>query len=312
MTENQDKTVDRRRLLRRAGTVAAGVAGSTVVGAAVAGPAQAAPGDPVLQGRANNVAAAATTSLTSTAAGPTLQLANPAIVSENGLDLARPSLQLAPSGDYLHQDSATGSIGMDNYGNLQVVAAEYNGEAIVDYVHTSGNANRIVPIMPQRVIDTRSAAGRERIVNRSSTTLDSTGRLREGQTIHLDLTDFVFFGDAVFGNITVTTTAAPGFARVFPYGAGPISVSTINFQANQSLSNAFMTGIGFDADYISVFANKTTHIILDVVAFVIGIGAVNPAYLPLSAGAGARTTESLADRTARRAAKAKQDSPSWK
>ncbi|WP_433265393.1 hypothetical protein ACQPWR_32750 [Micromonospora vinacea] len=309
MTENQDKTVDRRRLLRRAGTVAAGVAGSTVVGAAVAGPAQAAPGDPVLQGRANS-AGTATTNLTSTAAGPTLQLANPAIISEDGLDLARPSLQLTPSGDYLHQDSQPGSIGMDNYGNLQVVAGQYNGEALVDYVHTSGNSNRIVPIMPQRVIDTRSAAGRERIVNRSSTTLDSTGRLREGQTIHLDLTDFVFFGDAVFGNITVTTTAAPGFARVFPYGSGPVSVSTINFQANQSLSNAFMTGIGFDADYISVFANKTTHVILDVVAFVIGIGAVNPAYLPFSSGV--RTAEALADRTARRAAKAKQESPSWK
>ncbi|MEK8108848.1 hypothetical protein NKG94_36200 [Micromonospora sp. M12] len=178
MTENQDKTVDRRRLLRRAGTVAAGVAGSTVVGAAVAGPAQAAPGDPVILGSNINSAGNATTALTSTAAGPTLRLANPAITNEGDLALARPSLQLTPSGNYLHQDSETGSIGMDTFGNLQVVAGQYADEAIVEFVHTTGNSNRIVPITPQRVVDTRSAAGRQWIINGSSTTLDSTGRLR--------------------------------------------------------------------------------------------------------------------------------------
>ncbi|MGW1452950.1 hypothetical protein ACWCO3_32595, partial [Micromonospora sp. NPDC002411] len=64
--------MNRRRLLRRAGTVAAGVAGTTVVGAAVAAPAQAAPGDPVVQG-ASNAAGATTTELTSTGTGPTLR-----------------------------------------------------------------------------------------------------------------------------------------------------------------------------------------------------------------------------------------------
>ncbi|MEK8108849.1 hypothetical protein NKG94_36205 [Micromonospora sp. M12] len=115
----------------------------------------------------------------------------------------------------------------------------------------------------------------------------------------------------MFGNITVTTTSAPGFARVVPYGAPASSVSTINFQANQSLSNSFMTGIGFDADYISVYANKTTHIILDVVAFVIGVGGSTRRTCRSRPTRG-RGPESLADRTARRALKAKQESPSWK
>ncbi|WP_328421977.1 hypothetical protein OG470_07165 [Micromonospora sp. NBC_00389] len=312
MTEKQDKTVDRRRLLRRAGTVAAGVAGTTVVGAAVAAPAQAAPGDPVVQG-ANNAAGATTTTLTSTAAGPTLQLGNTSTTTDvDGAVLARPALRLTPSGDYLHPDSLGGSLGMDAYGNLQVVA-DFQGVRYLDYVHTTGNSNQIVPITPQRLIDTRSASSRTRIRNASSTTLDSSGRLRDGQTIHVDLSDFVHFGDALFGNLTVTTAVASGFVQIFPYGGPrPTNFSTINYLTNQVISNSFMSGIGYEQDWISVYAARTTHIIIDVVAFVVGVGSVNPGILPMSAGAMARGAESPEQLKAKRAAKAMTTAPSWK
>ncbi|MDG4806899.1 hypothetical protein O7634_09055 [Micromonospora sp. WMMD1120] len=313
MTENQDKTVNRRRLLSRAGTVAAGVAGTAVAGAAVAGPAQAAPGDPVVQG-ATNAAGATTTSLTSTGTGPALRLANTSTsTAADGTVLARPALQLTPSGDLLHSDSPGGSIGLDTYGNIQLVT-EFGGDKYLDYVHTSANSNQIVPVAPQRVVDTRSAGSRARIVNASSTTLDSSGRLRDGQTIHIDLSDFVFYGDALFGNLTVTTAVASGFVQVFPYGSPrPQNFSTINYLTNQVVANSFMSGIGFDADYISVYAARTTHIIIDVVAFVIGVGAVNPEILPLSANAvSARSAETPEQRRAKRAAKAQQETPSWK
>ncbi|KAB1949307.1 hypothetical protein F8271_00910 [Micromonospora sp. ALFpr18c] len=314
MTEHEDKTVNRRRLLRRAGTVAAGVAGTTVVGAAVAAPAQAAPGDPVVQG-GTNAAGATITTLTSTAAGPTLQLANTSTATSDGAVLARPALRLTPSGDYLHPDSPGGSIGMDSASNLQVVA-EYGGGKYLEYVHTTGNSNQIVSIVPQRVVDTRSAGSRARILNASSTTLDSSGRLRDGQTIHLDLSDFVFFSDALFGNLTVTTAVASGFVQIFPYGSPrPANFSTINYLPNQVISNSFMSGVGYDEDFsdvISVYAARTTHIIIDVVAFVIGVGQVYPDILPFSAGASARSAESAEDRRAKRAAAAKQGTPSWK
>ncbi|MBM0278561.1 hypothetical protein [Micromonospora tarensis] len=311
MTENQDKTVNRRRLLSRAGTVAAGVAGTAVAGAAVAGPAQAAPGDPVVQG-ATNAAGATTTSLTSTGTGPTLRLANTSTVSSGGVVLSRPALQLTPSGDLLHSDSPGGSIGMDTYGNIQLVT-EFGGDKYLEFVHTSANANRIVPVAPQRVVDTRSAASRARIVNASSTTLDSSGRLRDGQTIHIDLSDYVYYGDALFGNLTVTTAVASGFVQIFPYGSPrPQNFSTINYLTNQVVANSFMSGIGFDADFISVYAARTTHIIIDVVAFVIGVGDVNPDILPLSANMSARSAESPEQRLAKRAAKAQEGTPSWK
>ncbi|MEH1164924.1 hypothetical protein V6V47_06025 [Micromonospora sp. CPCC 205539] len=311
MTEKQDKTVDRRRLLRRAGTVAAGVAGTTVVGAAVAAPAQAAPGDPVVQG-ATNAAGNSTTALTSTAASPTLRLANTSITNESDYALSGPALQLVPSGDFLNNDAPVGSVGVDQFGNYQVVSAQYEGQALIDYVHTTGNSNRIVPILPQRLVDTRSAAGRRLIVNPSSTTLDSSGRVRDGQTIHLDLRDWVFYGDALFGNLTVTTAVASGFVQIFPYGVPrPTEFSTINYLTNQVISNSFMSGIGYDADFISVYVARATHVIIDVVAFVVGIGSVNPEVLPFAAGAGARSAESVAARAAKRTAAAKSKSPKW-
>ncbi|MFI7606843.1 hypothetical protein ACIBTV_17105 [Micromonospora sp. NPDC049366] len=305
MTEKQDKNVDRRQLLRRAGTVAAGVAGTTVVGAAIASPAQADPGQPVLQG-GNNLAGATSTSLTNTSTGPTLRLDNTSSTAEGDASLSGPPLQLVPRGDYLSDQSPVGSVGVDAYGNFQVVSVP----GWVDYLHTTGNSNRIVPITPQRVVDTRTAAGRSRIVNASGTTLDSSGRLRDGQTIHLDLSDFVFIGDALFGNLTVTSAVASGFVQIFPHGvARPQNFSSINYLTNQVISNSFMSGIGYNFDYISVYAARTTHIIIDAVAFVVGIGGVNPEILPYSADASARASKSAA---AKRAERAKNSSPSWK
>ncbi|MCZ7377707.1 hypothetical protein [Micromonospora sp. WMMC250] len=316
MSENEDKTVNRRRLLRRAGTVAAGVAGTAVVGATAAAPAQAAPGDPLILGT-GNLAGPNTTALVGNGTGATLQLTSTNETTDSdGTVLARPALQLTPSGDLLHPDSPGGSVGMDTYGNLQVVAA-YGGGKYLEYVHTSGNSNQIVPVSPQRVIDTRSAASRARILNKSSTTLDSSGRLRDGQTIHVDLSDFVYFGDALFGNLTVTTAVASGFVQIFPYGTPrPANFSNINYLTNQVVANSFMSGVGYlndeATDVISIYAARTTHIIIDVVAFVVGVGAVNPGILPFAASATARGAESAEERRAKRAAKAQAGTPSWK
>ncbi|MEU4475905.1 hypothetical protein [Micromonospora sp. NPDC023888] len=314
MTENQDKTVGRRQLLRRAGTVAAGVAGTTVVGAAVAGQAQADPGQPVIQAASNFVTGGGTTALVNPGKGATLQLANSNIAVADGVEFAGPPLTMIPIGDVLNNDSPVGSMGVDKYGNFQVVSVlDDANDAIVDYVHTTGNSNQIVSIVPQRVIDTRDAAWRTRIQNASTTTLDSSGRLRGGQTIHVKLNDFVYYGDALFGIVTATTAVNAGFLQIFPYNTPrPANFATLNYVANQVNSNAFMSGIGWDADYISIYALQTTHVVLDVTAFVVGYGSVNPAILPYSVNAAARGAKSLADRKAERAAKAKQSKPSWK
>ncbi|MFG2051548.1 hypothetical protein ACGFIW_29460 [Micromonospora sp. NPDC048935] len=312
MTENQDKNVGRRQLLRRAGTVAAGVAGTTVVGAAAAGSAQADPGQPVVQAANNVVTGGGTTALVNPAGAPTLRLQNTNTVVDNNIKFTGPALQLAPSGDLLNAESPVGSMGVDQHGNFQVVSVHNGGSAITDFVHTTGNSNQIVPIVPQRVIDTRDPGLRNRIANASSTTLDSAGRLRGGQTIHVLLEDFVYYGDALFGIVTATTAVNAGFLQIFPYGTErPANFASLNYSANQVNSNAFMSGIGWTADAVSIYALQTTHVVLDVTAFVVGYGSVREDILPYSVNAAARGAKSLADRKAERAAKAKQGKPSW-
>lgn len=296
--------VDRRRLLRRAGTVAAGIAGTGVVGAVAAVPAQAAPGDPVLQGRDNN-AEQATTLRSSSATAATLRLANSnTTLDPEGQVVAGPVLQLAPSGQGISSQAEFGSLGMDANGTIWAITGEIGDFKFRDYLRTNVNSNMIVPIAPQRVIDTRSADLRTRIVNPAGN-LDTSGRLLAGRTIHINLEEFVFIGEALFGNVTVVGPLANGFIQIFPYGIQRPAVSTINFHTNQTLSNSFMSGIGYVVDYISLYASRTTHVIVDVVAFVVGAGQVNPAILP---GDPDLVAESATDR---RAAAAKRPKPSW-
>lgn len=282
MSTEQDRSVDRRHLLRRAGTVAAGLAGTAAVGAAAAGPAQAAPGDPVLQGQANE--AVTPTSLRGgSATSATLRLENPTITDMEGVQVASPSLRLTPTGESINWKSEVGSVAMDRYGTIWAVTGEglppMEGN-FVEYIKTNTNSSELKPVVPQRVIDTRTAAGRARIVNPAGN-LDSAGRLMRGRTIHVNLDDFVYLGQAVYGNVTVTGALAAGFLQIFPHSAQrPPAFSTINFQAGQTLSNFFLTGISPVIDYISVHAQQTTHVILDVVAFVVGTGSVNPSILP--------------------------------
>ncbi|KAB1937337.1 hypothetical protein F8271_19355 [Micromonospora sp. ALFpr18c] len=283
MNRDQDNTVDRRRLLRRAGTVAAGLAGAGVTAAATAASAEADPGDPVLQG-ADNDAGSATT-LRSSSDTATLRLANAKVTTgPNGKALTAPTLRLAPNGTGLSAQAEIGSIGMDTTGTIWAASGNYRHYGFVDRVHTSANSNRIVPVIPQRVLDTRTPQGRVNIHDPGGLAapgdLDSTGRLLGGRTIEVTLAGYVFIADAVFGNVTVTGSVAGSFLQIFPAGLPrPTSFSTINFETNQTVSNAFMSGVNWSTDRISIYAARTTHVIIDVVAFVIGFGEVYPQIL---------------------------------
>ncbi|MEV0805434.1 hypothetical protein [Micromonospora sp. NPDC050200] len=305
MSNDQDHTVGRRHLLRRAGTVAAGLAGTAAVGAAAAGPAQAAPGDPVLQGRVNEAGTSTTLRGGSHTSAP-LRLENSFVeTGSDGIPISGPALRLTPTGRGLGWNSEVGSVSMSTFGTIWVVTRPglppMEGN-FVEYVRTNANSNELVPIKPQRVIDTRTAAGRARIVNPAGN-LDSAGRLLRGRTIQVNLESYVHIGEAVYGNVTVTGALGAGFLQIYPYpGPRPAEFSTINFQAGQTLSNFFLTGMTPVDDQISVHAQQTTHVILDVVAFVVSSGSVNPSFLPAD---GERAAE---DRQAQLARRAK---PSW-
>ena len=266
-----ERSVDRRKLLRRAGTVAAGVAGAGVASAVVASPAQATDGSAILQGQKNT--GTSTGIETNEASAASLTLTNTAVVDSGGYSKAGPSLLLTPNGDYV-DESTPGSIGMAGDGKIWTVTEQNWSE----YLHSTANSNVTVPIIPQRVFDTRYADSRSRIISGS---LDSSGRVLGGGTITVDLGDYVAGGDVVFGNLTAVQPTVDGYATVYPAGWGKPEPSSLNYMSSLfALSNAVLSGIGWDADHsdlVSIYVHRTTHLILDVSAFAVrSPGQINP------------------------------------
>jgi hypothetical protein len=312
MSQDEKSTVDRRRLLRRAGTVAAGVAGAGVAGAVAATPAQAAPGDPVLQGQVNN-AGTATTAITSNGSvEPTLVAYNPYSEAVGSGTAAGPALRLVPNGDWLKDESPAGSLSADSLG-VPWVSVQYPGFTFSHRALTDFNANFTVPITPTRAVDTRSAAGRARILNPSGN-IDSAGRLIANRSINVDLSDLAFFPDAVLLNATVTGPGGGGFVTVWQFGTSRPGVSSINFASGQTLSNFVFATSGFNEaqsvfSAVSVFSSQTTHVILDLVAFVVSTGAVNPDIT--AAGQTAGLTAKAESTAAARQKAIRENKPSW-
>lgn len=313
MAESEKSAVDRRKLLRRGGIVAAGVAGAGVAGAVAATPAQAAPGDPVLQGQANNAGTASTQIQSNGAVAPTLALSNPYEEgTPSGGVAAGPALRLVPHGDWLKDESPAGSISADALG-LPWVSVD-DGFGTFSYAaHTSFNSNTIVPVTPTRVVDTRNAAGRQYITNAGGN-LDSAGRLLSTKTININLSEFAYFADAVLLNATVAGPLSYGYLTVWAYGTQQPAASSLNYATGQNLSNFVFSAAGWQDDnlttLLSVYAHRTTHVILDVVGFVVSLGAVNPGITAAGQASGPGVKASSA--AAERARTLRTSKPSWK
>ncbi|MGH3516216.1 MAG: hypothetical protein ACRDQ7_02110 [Haloechinothrix sp.] len=261
----------RRAMLARGGAVLAGLAGAGAVGAVLAPAASAAPGDPVNQGELNN-AGASKTDLTSTAAQGTLELTNTSPANAAPLRLA----PVANPSVLPNSESRSGDL--FNYsGDLAVTHAGAESgltEPIVGFAYTTANANMLVPITPERVLDTRSSAGRSNIVNPGSA-LDSQGRLKAGRTIKIRLDGLVVFGTAVNCNVTVVSPLSAGFATLLPEDPGGApGTATVNYVAGQVVGNFAVSGIGFldgdISDYVYLYTHATTHLVLDATGFAVG------------------------------------------
>jgi hypothetical protein len=291
MKEQQDEPaeqgVNRRKMLRRASAVIAGGAAVSVAGAVAATPAYAADGSPVIQGADNNGTNPTGVSV-SDKTRPTVALENTGADTVNGLIASGPSLQLKPNGNLISPNAPVGSVSAATDSNLWLSGGPTFGP---QFVYSSLNSNMLVPIQPQRVIDSRDPALRRRVATPNS--FDAQGRLVARKEIVIDLADFADGATAVFGNVTAVNASADGFAQVYPFGTPrPTSFSNLNFTDKLlALSNSFVTGVGFfvDAnnqfhDAITVYVHVSTHLIIDIVAFqAFGWGAVNQAIWPTAA-----------------------------
>ncbi|WP_446210944.1 hypothetical protein [Micromonospora sp. IBSANI012] len=142
---------------------------------------------------------------------------------------------------------------------------------------TTANATMLVPIPPTRVLDTRSAAGRTRLLE-GGNQIDSQGRAVAGAWLLVHLDGIVNYGDGLIGNVTVAKTEKGGFATVYGRGAAP-DASTINWWgAGQLLSNGVITQLGawstangdYYPDTVAIWVQKSASaIILDVTGLLV-------------------------------------------
>jgi hypothetical protein len=115
-------------------------------------------------------------------------------------------------------------------------------------------------VAPNRILDTRNAAGRALIANHSA--LDSSGRLIGGQSLELQLDSFVIFAYAIHFNLTATQETASGFLTAYPGGTRP-SASNLNFGAGKSIANSGLAPLSTNTS-LFIYSSKTTHLILDL------------------------------------------------
>ena len=172
-----DRDVDRRGLLRRGGViVAATVAGVSAVEALNAGDAQGAAGDALTLGQANDSGTSPTSLTSGATTGATFTVANTG---------AHAPVQLAQQSGASFVAGAAGELA--NLDGDLYSTVDFGGTIgpLPGFVYSEFTANQVVTIIPQRILDTRTVAGRSSILNKTGN-LDSAGRLLAGHTINID------------------------------------------------------------------------------------------------------------------------------
>jgi len=266
--DSSGAVMDRRALLR-AGGVAAGIAGIGGLAAAEAPAAGAAAGDPVIMGAVND-AGSSSTLLRSNEYVPTMILANS---GPSGVPLR---LQERTSADFATTDS--GDL-MNFDGDLRFS----HGDSMLASVFTSSNATRLAPVRPFRFIDTRTESGRTNILAPPSY-FDSAGRLIGGRDVEIELSEAVYLASAVFMNLTVVQPVADGYLTVWPDGTR-LGTSTLNYRAGQTVANFCISALG-PTDTVRLYASRTTHVLMDLVAFAVpGPTYINRAMLAATGAA---------------------------
>jgi hypothetical protein len=267
--QENERAVDRRRLLRRAGTVAAGLGAAGVATAVSATPASAADGEAVLVGGAYT---GTTTTLGSSATTAPLKLTN---------DVG-PQLQLGPlsPASFPATEPAPGSVIVDTWGDVTTVG-QGNPELPAYYnpLYSPTWASMVVPVSPMRWLVTLPnwsgpfGGGRDHVVS-GSATYDSAGRvLPKNSTTTPDLK--LSFSDllelntfaAVQGNLTIASAVAPGWAALWDDGSWPQN-SSINFQTGISIANFTQTLLS-PAMTLNIKLQKAAVVIFDITGFVL-------------------------------------------
>ena len=287
---DQRAALGRRGLLRGGALIAGAAVGGVAATALGGGVASAADGDPVLAGESN--ATEATTALTiggsDGSAKPTLDLSN-----ANG-----PTLHLQPLAADYSAEMELGQIANTVLG--PVIGVDSLLGETTTFLATGIDLDDLpTPYAlpkPVRVLDTRTTAGRSRIIRTSSGALNSDGRLKPRSWIDVEVSveDADFEVPSAYLNVVATGGDANGFLAVYPPGDYP-GTSTLNFQARITLANGCFvaTGIVEGRYAVRVYGNALTHVVLDLTGVTVRGGSP-------TAAAAQKTSSAKAARAAKR------------
>jgi hypothetical protein len=110
-----------------------------------------------------------------------------------------------------------------------------------------------VPATPTRVLDTRDGG----------TPVYTNGSVATGASTVTDTSV-----SAVVANFTATQSRGAGFVTAFPTGTARPGVSSLNYVAGQSVAN--MAIVPASTAGVSAYANRTTHLVVDVTGWFTG------------------------------------------
>ena len=114
-------------------------------------------------------------------------------------------------------------------------------------------ASRFTPVVPARLLDTRTAA---KVAGGATVMVPVLGR--EG----LPASGVT----AVTLNVTATDGEASGYLTVYPCGGSPPLASNVNYAPGQTVPNAVTVAVG-SAGAICVFSLAPTHVVVDVTGY---------------------------------------------
>lgn len=118
-----------------------------------------------------------------------------------------------------------------------------------------GNGGVLVPLAPERVLDTREPGAQ-------------FGRLGSGQTKTLDFGDFVPAGaDAVELNVTVVGGSAASHLRIWPHGEAKPATSAINWSAGATVGNGLSMKLGTDQSVEFFNKQGSVDVIVDLMGY---------------------------------------------
>ncbi len=72
---------------------------------------------------------------------------------------------------------------------------------------------------------------------------------------------------AVTGNVTVVTPPAGGFLTIYPSDATQPLAANTNYVAGEILNNVFTVGLGVADGSLKIFAQTTTHVVMDITGY---------------------------------------------